>query len=222
MDERLYRMRQLYWGLNARDEERITAAMDEYRSALVKWNDNLNRTLALVYRYFGRDVWAHLSGTIYEDFAVIGRHLEKQYRLERDSQPRPPDAARLHISGRRLQALSNDIYELNRYVIAMIQRGAVGLYLVETEGGEPRPWMSDLSFGSKSTKVADWQRKLERIGHGPLEIDGWFGPATREATIAFQGEAGLEVNGVVTQSTRTAMAEKLAAAAPNESGGATA
>jgi hypothetical protein len=221
MDERLYRMRKLYWSLKARDEEHIAAAMDEYSSALVKWNDSLNRNLALVYRYFGRDVWAFLSRTIYEEFAVIGRHLEERYRLKHDSASRPPDAAHLHITGRRLQALSNDIYELNRYVIAMIQRGTVGLYVADAEGGQPRPWDGNLSFGSKSTQVAAWQRSLEGIGHGPLEIDGWFGRATREATIAFQAEAGLEVNGVVNQSTQSKMAEMLAATSPSESGGAT-
>jgi hypothetical protein len=221
MDERLYRMRKLYWSLKARDEERIAAAMDEYSSALVKWNDSLNRNLALVYRYFGRDVWAFLSRTIYEEFAVIGRHLEERYRLKHDSASRPPDAAHLHITGRRLQALSNDIYELNRYVIAMIRRGTVGLYVADAEGGQPRPWDGNLSFGSKSTQVAAWQRSLEGIGHGPLEIDGWFERATREATIAFQAEAGLEVNGVVNQSTQSKMAEMLAATSPSESGGAT-
>jgi hypothetical protein len=221
MDERLYRMRKLYWSLKARDEERIAAAMDEYRSVLAKWNDSLNRNLALVYRYFGRDVWAFLSRTIYEEFAVIGRHLEERYRLKQDSASRPPDAANLPITGRRLQALSNDIYELNRYVIAMIQQGAVGLYVADAESGQPRPWDSNLSLGSKSTQVAAWQRRLEKIGHGPLEIDGWFGRATREATIAFQAEAGLEVNGVVNQSTQSKMAEMPAAAASSsESGGA--
>jgi hypothetical protein len=221
MDERLYRMRQLYWGLKARNEERIAAAMDEYRSALVKWNDNLNRNLALVYRYFGRDVWAFLSGTIYQEFAVIGRHLEKQYRAGRVPESQPPDTAHLHLTGRRLQALSNDIYELNRYVIAMIQRGAVGLYVAGAKVDEPRIWEDDLAVGSKSTRVAAWQRNLGEIGHDPLEIDGWFGRATREATIAFQAGAGLEANGVVNASTRSKMAGMLAAPSPRDSGGAT-
>jgi len=76
MDERPYRMRLVYWGLRRGDEDRIAAAMAEYRATLVKWNDNLNRNLALVQRYFGREVWAFLSGVLYEEFAIIGRHLE--------------------------------------------------------------------------------------------------------------------------------------------------
>jgi hypothetical protein len=212
MDERLYRMRLVYWGLRKGDEERIAAAMGEYRAALIKWNDNLNRNLALAYRYFGRDVWAFLSEVLYEEFAIIGRHLEDRYRHRGDPEPRPGYAARLYISGRRLQALSNDIYDLNRYIVSMIQRGGVGLYLVEREDDEPRPWTRDLLFGSRSTQVVGWQRNLVHIGHGPLAIDGWFGQATRDATIAFQVANALEGDGVVGASTRRRMAEVVAAA----------
>jgi peptidoglycan hydrolase-like protein with peptidoglycan-binding domain len=212
MDERLYRMRLVYWGLKEGDEDRIAAAISEYRAALVKWNDNLNRNLALAYRYFGPGVWAFLSGVLYEEFAIIGRHLEDRYRHRRDPEPRPGYAARLYISGRRLQALSNDIYDLNRFIVSMIQRGGVGLYLVEREEKEPRPWTRDLSFGSKSTQVAGWQRNLVRIGHGALEVDGWFGQATRDATITFQVANSLEADGIVGGFTRSKMAEVLAAA----------
>jgi hypothetical protein len=116
MDERLYRMRLVYWSLKQRDEDRILAAMAEYRGALIKWNDNLNRNLALAFRYFGRDVWAFLSGVLYEEFAIIGRHLEDRYRHRGDKDRPPDDAARLYVTGRRMQALSNDIYDLNRFI----------------------------------------------------------------------------------------------------------
>ena len=207
MDERLYRMRLVYWGLKIGDEDRIAAAMSEYRAALIKWNDNLNRNLALAYRYFGRDVWAFLSGVLYAEFAIIGRHLEDRYRQRGDPEPRPGLATRHYISGRRLQALSYDIYDLNRFIVSMIQQGGVGLYLVEREKDEPRPWTRDLSFGSKSTQVVGWQRNLVRVGHGPLEIDGWFGQATTDATIAFQGANALEADGVVGKATRSKMVE---------------
>jgi peptidoglycan hydrolase-like protein with peptidoglycan-binding domain len=210
MDERLYRMRLVYWGLKGGDEDRIAAAMAEYRATLVKWNDNLNRNLARVQRCFGRGVWAFLSGVLYEEFAIIGRHLEGRYR-RREEELGSDEEVRLSTTGRRLQALSNDIFELNRLMIAMIQRGGVGLYLEETIEGEPGPWLRDLSFGSKSTQVADWQRKLVSTGH-PLEVDGWFGPATRAATVAFQEASGLEADGVVGELTRSKMAEALAAA----------
>jgi hypothetical protein len=212
MDERLYRMRLVYWGLKGGDEDRISAAMNEYRAALVKWNDNLNRNLALVQRYFGREVWVFLSEVVYEEFAIIGRHLEGAYRGRGERQLGSAEEARFSVTGRRLQALSNDIFELNRLMIAMVQRGRVGLYLDEAKDGEPRPWLRDLSVGSKSTQVADWQRKLVRIGHGPLEVDAWFGQATRAATAAFQEASGLEADGVVDELTRSRMAEALTAA----------
>jgi uncharacterized protein YneF (UPF0154 family) len=214
MDERLYRMRLVYWSLKEGDDDRVAAAMDDYRAALVKWNDSLNRNLALVFRYFGRDVWGFLSGHLYEEFAIIGRHLEDRYRHRRDAELEFANKARLYITGRRLQALSNDIYELNRFIIGMIQRGDVGLYLTKSKEREPRPWEGEFTLGSKSTQVADWQRSLVRIGHVHLEVDGWFGQATRNATIAFQAANGLESDGVVDELTRTKMAEALVDAPP--------
>jgi peptidoglycan hydrolase-like protein with peptidoglycan-binding domain len=211
MDERLYRMRLVYWALKGDDDQRIAAAMDEYRAVLVKWNDNLNRNLALVQRYFGRRVWAFVSDVLYEEFAVIGRHLEDWYRRRLDGGVGSAEDGRLSVTGRRLQALSNDIFELNRFMIAMIQRGGVGLYLDEAMEGERGPWQSDLSLGSKSTQVADWQRKLASVGHR-LDVDGWFGSGTRAATVEFQQANGLEADGVVNDVTRNTMADALAAA----------
>ena len=127
MDERLYRMRLLYWGLRSGDTNRIAAAMAEYRATLVKWNDNLNRNLALAQRYFGDEVWTYLSGVLYEEFAIIGRHLEDWFHRREDRERGSAEEARLFLSGRRLQALGNDIFELNRFMIAMIQQGEVGL-----------------------------------------------------------------------------------------------
>jgi len=213
MDERLYRMRLVYWGLRRGDADRIAAAMDEYRATLVKWNDNLNRSLALVQRYFGPEVWSFLCTVVYEEFAIIGRHLEDWYRRRDDPDLGSAEKARLYVSGRRLQALGNDIFELNGFMIAMIQRGGVGLYLGAWTDGEPRPWSRDLALGSKSTQAADWQRKLLRMGYGPLEVDAWFGPATHAATAALQEASGLEPDGVVDEQTRSAMDRALAAAA---------
>ena len=186
MDERLYRMRLLYWGLKAGDEDRIASAMTEYRSTLVKWNDNLNRNLAIAYRYFGPDVWAFLSEVLYEEFAIIGRHTEKRYRQRSDPELGPEYQALLHMSGRRLVALSNDIYDLNRLIISMAQRGTVGLYLEERKDDEPTPWNRVLKLDSINTQVVIWQRNLAKIGliaDDGLGVDGWFGPATRNATI---------------------------------------
>jgi peptidoglycan hydrolase-like protein with peptidoglycan-binding domain len=227
MDERLYRMRLVYWGIKRGDEDRLEAAIGEYRVTLVKWNDNLNRNLALAYRYFGRDVWKFLSEVLYEEFAIIGRHLEDWYRSRRDDlRLSPGDTARLYVSGRRLQGLSDDIYDLNRFIISMIQRGVVGVYLVEgrtgssrtrREQGESAPWDKDLFKDSKGALVVDWQRKLNRahalgliqVLRGPLDVDGWFGQETRNATIAFQRAHGLKDDGAVGAATRRKMNERL-------------
>jgi len=73
------------------------------------------------------------------------------------------------------------------------------------------PLVGDLSVGSKTTRVADWQRKLAHVGYGPLEVDAWFGQATRTATAAFQGASGLEPDGIVGAATRSKMEEAIAA-----------
>jgi len=218
MDERLYRMRLVYWGLRRAEADRVASAMDEYRATLVRWNDNLNRSLALVQRYFGPEVWTFLCNVVYEEFAIIGRHLEEWYRRRDDPDLEPAEKAQLLVTGRRLQALGNDIFELNGFMITMIQQGRVGLYLRSSEGAEPLPWSKALAVGSKSTRVADWQRKLLRHGYGPLEVDAWFGRATQAATAAFQKASGLEPDGVVDETTRRRMEEELPV--PAESGAA--
>jgi len=111
------------------------------------------------------------------------------------------------LTGRRLKALSNDVYELNRFLIAQVQLGTVGLY---QEGksfkGERRPWRRDVQRGTKSLMVADWQRTLNAALDLHLDVDGWFGDATHEATIKMQQGAGLPANGLVDAATRAALA----------------
>jgi NAD(P)-dependent dehydrogenase (short-subunit alcohol dehydrogenase family) len=97
-----------------------------------------------------------------------------------------------------------------RRIVFLSSRAVYGTYPPGTwldEKDEPRPWTRDLSFGSKSTQVVGWQRNLVRVGHGPLQIDGWFGQATADATIAFQDAKALEADGVVGEATRSKMAE---------------
>ena len=221
MDERLYRMRLLYWSLKAGDDGRTDEAMRDYRAALVTWNDNLNRNLALAQRYFGEQVWVSLSGVIYEEFAIIGRHLEAVYRHRRTQVPAQVEDDRLSLTGRRLVALGNDIFELNRQMISMIQRGKVGLYLEPANDSTHENARGALSVGARSARVADWQRKLVRLGYGPLDVDAWFGEATRAATAAFQGASGLKPDGIVDDLTQSKMDEALAAepqATPGRSG----
>jgi hypothetical protein len=66
LDRRLYRMRRLYWAARGRalgtsDQAELGSAQAGYREVLFEWNDNLNRTLALVHTYFGSQVREQLE-----------------------------------------------------------------------------------------------------------------------------------------------------------------
>lgn len=207
MDRRLYRMWLLYWALRAGDQDRLAKLMDEYRTVLRDWNDNLNRNLALAHRYFGQRVWKYLDDAFYPEFQHLGRLLEGHYRQRHD--PKAEATVQLHRAGRRLKALSDDIYYLKRYIISLIQHGRVGLYQTKEGEDELAPWRSELRHGSRGLRVAQWQRDLNREGDGHLVIDGWFGQATREATVRFQGANGLPADGIVGELTRRKMDQSL-------------
>jgi peptidoglycan hydrolase-like protein with peptidoglycan-binding domain len=205
MDRRLYRMRRLYWSVRDWDDQRVDESLSDYREILRDWNDNLNRNLALVYRYFGPEVWRYVDGVLYEEFAYLGLRLERRVRhhASEESASEPAHA----LTGRRLKALSNDVYELNRFLIAQVQLGTVGLYQEGNGVGVgPLPWRRDVQRGTKSLLVADWQRALNSALDLKLDVDGWFGEATHEATIQIQQRAGLPANGIVDAATRSALA----------------
>ena len=61
--------------------------------------------------------------------------------------------------------------------------------------GEPTP-ESALSNGSQGEKVAELQKRLQALGYYTGEIDGQFGPGTREAVVAFQKNNGLDADGL--------------------------
>jgi peptidoglycan hydrolase-like protein with peptidoglycan-binding domain len=61
--------------------------------------------------------------------------------------------------------------------------------------GEPTPEPA-LSNGSQGEKVAELQKRLQALGYYTGEIDGQFGPGTREAVVAFQKNNGLDADGL--------------------------
>ena len=52
-------------------------------------------------------------------------------------------------------------------------------------------------------EVRQVQKRLNELGYGPLDADGHFGPLLSAAVQAFQVDAGLPVDGVVTKETWT-------------------
>jgi peptidoglycan hydrolase-like protein with peptidoglycan-binding domain len=58
----------------------------------------------------------------------------------------------------------------------------------------------------------DVQAALNRLGCGPVTVDGSYGPRTQEGVKAFQGRRGCTVDGWVGEETREAMIETLGSA----------
>jgi len=63
--------------------------------------------------------------------------------------------------------------------------------------------LNDCDTRMNGDDIAALQRELERREYnvGPFGVDGWYGPDTRAAVVAFQRSAGLLVSGVVDDST---------------------
>jgi peptidoglycan hydrolase-like protein with peptidoglycan-binding domain/DNA invertase Pin-like site-specific DNA recombinase len=65
-----------------------------------------------------------------------------------------------------------------------------------------------------SERVRALQKRLRQAGVDPGPIDGRFGPRTEAAVRRFQGRQGLEVDGLVDEATRVALARRAASAVP--------
>ncbi len=59
-----------------------------------------------------------------------------------------------------------------------------------------------LKTGSRGQEVKDLQGRLHTLGYYNGELDGEFGPATKEAVIAFQKANGLGADGIVGEETK--------------------
>lgn len=196
LDQRLYRMRQVYWAAKAiakgrGDRERLNIALADYRAVLRDWNDNLNRVRALVHTYFGERAGELLENRLYEEYALIGEELDEFVRevsASNDVKVRP--------IGARLTELSHRVYRFNVHALASVHDGAsandVALDLGESEL---------VRFGDKSERVRQIQRALR------IEVDGHFGRRTEEALREFQVKAGLRADGIAGPETRKALDE---------------
>ncbi len=59
-----------------------------------------------------------------------------------------------------------------------------------------------LHNGSQGEKVWQLQERLKELGYYSGEVDGQFGPGTREAVIAFQKKNGLDADGLAGEETQ--------------------
>ena len=78
---------------------------------------------------------------------------------------------------------------------------------------EPTP-EPPLHNGSQGEKVWKLQEKLKALGYYEGEVDGQFGPGTRDAVIAFQKKNGLDADGLAGEETQQALYSENAI--PNE------
>jgi peptidoglycan hydrolase-like protein with peptidoglycan-binding domain len=206
LDRRLYRMRRLYWA--ARDRavgtesgEDFSATWSAYREVVTDWNDNLNRILALTETYFGGEVRAMLETQVYERFASLGRGLDVIVRMVSAADGKQVEVPRV---GRRLDALSHRIYELDTYMLRLLSDRRAGR--PARPGPEP-----DGAGGSRVLTVGDLgdavrrlQRALRRDGQ-QVVVDGQFGRQTWLAVRSAQQAHGLNVDGIVGRQTWAAL-----------------
>ena len=59
-----------------------------------------------------------------------------------------------------------------------------------------------LHNGSQGEKVRKLQERLQELGYYSGEVDGQFGPGTREAVVTFQKMNGLEADGMAGEETQ--------------------
>ena len=128
LDRRLYRMRRLYWAARSRalgtgDAADLAAAQAGYREVLFEWNDNLNRTLALVHTYFGSQVREQLEEDIYEGFATLGRGLEEIVRMVSAAGDKPIEVPAF---GYLVTRLSRRVYQLNVHMLGLLEADRIG------------------------------------------------------------------------------------------------
>lgn len=70
-----------------------------------------------------------------------------------------------------------------------------------------------LHTGSQGEKVRKLQERLQELGYYTDNVDGQFGPGTRDAVIAFQKKNGLDADGYAGEETQSVLFSE--AAVPN-------
>ncbi len=196
LDQRLYRMRQLYWATKRQARDRaasggLNTALEDYRAILRVWNDNLNRTLALVDVYFGDAIRGRLEERLYEEFAAIGEELDQ---FVRETSAHGSEPVHVRFIGPRLDALGHEVYAFNVLILTSLRDRRLGdAALTELPVA---PQRQTVRFGHKGEGVRRLQDALQTAGAAGLASDGHFGLATERALRELQRSHGLRDDGI--------------------------
>jgi lysozyme family protein len=209
LDKRLYRMRRLHSAARKKaretaDEADLDAAIAAYDDILLEYNDNLNRSLALVETYFGSAARQDLED-IDERFTALGRRLDAMVAIVSASNERIA-VPRLD---RTLGELSGRIYQLNLRMLSVLEKKRLGLQAlpaapVESSPPEEKP---TLRIGEKGKQVRWLQQVLKGAGGVTISVDGVFGEETSIAVRSFQRSHNLDADGIVGPKTWAALPE---------------
>jgi peptidoglycan hydrolase-like protein with peptidoglycan-binding domain len=208
LDKRLYRMRRLHSAARKKaravDEADIDPAIAAYDDILLEYNDNLNRSLALVETYFGSGVRQDLED-IDERFTMLGRRLDAMVAIVSTSNERI-EVPRLD---RALGELSGRIYQLNLRMLGLLEKKRLGLQAPPAAPVELSPPVEKptLRIGEKGQHVRRLQQALKSTGEVAISVDGVFGKETSIAVHTFQSLHDLDADGIVGPKTWAALPE---------------
>lgn len=129
MDKRLYRMRQVIYGIRKipTNREIAQARMDEYRNVLFEWNDKINRNLAMTRRYFGNDMRNRLEREIFFLFRKLGSEIEAEFKKT------PFDTIAAFNIHERLNDLNAKVYSFDDAMLKIIEQNLQGDVRLKTD-----------------------------------------------------------------------------------------
>lgn len=121
MDKRLYRTRRLIWGSMGGKEIIILERRNNYREFLIEWNDNLNRNLARIHRYFGEDMRVEFENDISKYFVSLDSKIGLSLKRK--------DYKNMSKLNDEVNEFNPKIYNYNIKMLKAIQSGRVGIFL---------------------------------------------------------------------------------------------
>ena len=124
MDARLFRMRRVFWAIEAgMDVGEIESRWQAYQQVLIDWNDELNKTLALLERYFGPDACGFFRKGIQHGFIQLHNIVGDLFFEKAEDQ----EMSMMEFM-EKADILNEEIRRFNLALIQMIQLGKVGMF----------------------------------------------------------------------------------------------